>query len=178
MAVYTQVLVFFLIPFGGGIPAGVVYGAEKGLLWYQTSLIYLISDIILAIVFEPLMLAFIHFTKHKPLVIQIRKIFTERSLALRARYGLRPSPWAIILITFTVDPMTGRSIAKAAGHGFVKGWTLTIVGDFIYFLCIMLSTLWLKDIVGDGNTAMMIVLALMIFVPMLFRPKSQNQIQK
>ena len=48
-----SVLKLFLIPVGGGIPAGVMLAQAKGVAWPVTTLLYLVSDIILAFLFEP-----------------------------------------------------------------------------------------------------------------------------
>lgn len=57
----VSVLKLFLIPVGGGIPAGVMLAQSKGLAWPVTTILYLFSDIVLAIAFEPVLrlLAFI-----------------------------------------------------------------------------------------------------------------------
>lgn len=44
-----------LIPIGGGIPAGVLLGKTHHLAVGIVSFLYLVSDVILALVFEPLM---------------------------------------------------------------------------------------------------------------------------
>jgi hypothetical protein len=50
-----SVLMLFLIPVGGGIPAGVLLARDKGLAWPVTAGLYLISDILLALAFEPVL---------------------------------------------------------------------------------------------------------------------------
>jgi len=50
-----SVLKLFLIPVGGGIPAGVMLAQAKGVVWPVTTLLYLVSDIILAFLFEPVL---------------------------------------------------------------------------------------------------------------------------
>jgi len=47
--------------------------------------------------------------------------------------GTGAGPFALVMIAFGVDPMTGRATALAAGHGFVTGWALAIAGDMLYF---------------------------------------------
>lgn len=42
-----SVLKLFLIPVGGGIPAGVMLAQAKGLVWPVTTILYLVSDIAL-----------------------------------------------------------------------------------------------------------------------------------
>ncbi len=76
-------------------------------------------------------------------------------------------PLALITVAFGVDPMTGRAVAAAVGHGFILGWMFAIAGDMIYFGLIMASTLWLNNILGDGTWTTVIILVLMMVVPSL-----------
>jgi hypothetical protein len=78
-------------------------------------------------------------------------------------------PIALILIAFGVDPMTGRTAALAAGHGFVAGWAFAIAGDMLYYGVIAMATLSLGSTIGDPETTVMVVLALMMLVPALIR---------
>ena len=78
-------------------------------------------------------------------------------------------PLGLILVAFTVDPMTGRAAAAAAGHGFVGGWAIAIAGDMLYFTVLMASTIWLHGILGDERLTVGAVLLLMIVVPVLVR---------
>ena len=50
-----SVLELFVIPVGGGIPAGVLLARNQGLAWPVMAVLYLISDVILALAFEPLL---------------------------------------------------------------------------------------------------------------------------
>ncbi len=164
-----EVLMLFLVPIGGGIPAGVVLAAKYKIAWYIMAVLYFISDLVLACVFEPLMLWFIHASKKSNKM----RLFLENYKATLAKTGVNiaPSlgPMALIGISFGVDPMTGRAVAKAAGHGFITGWAIAICGDMFFFLVIMSSTLWLSHILGDGTMAVMIVMLMMVFGPMVFR---------
>ena len=118
MTGWGGVLTLFLIPVGGGIPAGVLLARARGIGWPAMELLYFISD---------------------------------------------------VLIAFGVDPMTGRTAAHAAGHGFLSGWTLAITGDMMYFTVIMVSTLWLNSVLGDGTKTMVIILIAMFAVPELIK---------
>src|SRR5262249_30748958 len=84
-------------------------------------------------------------------------------------YGTSLGPLTLIMIAFGVDPMTGRAVAAAAGHGFVTGWALSITGDMIYFAMLMVSTLWLSNVLGDETKTTVIILLLMMFGPALVR---------
>lgn len=168
--IMLAVLKLFIIPVGGGIPAGVMLAHAKGLAWPITSGIYLVSDLVLAIVFEPVLRMFtLLFGK-----ISFLKRFSLAFKAAMARSteqfsGTGAGPFALVMIAFGVDPMTGRATALAAGHGFVAGWAFAIAGDMLYFAVIAITTLRLNAYIRDPNTTMLIVLAAMFLVPMLVR---------
>lgn len=169
-AAMQPVLKLFLIPVGGGIPAGVLLAKAKGLLWPVTALLYLVSDVILAVAFEPILRA-IAFVCGK---ISFLRRFSAAVKAANARSAAHfqvtaTGPITLIMIAFGVDPMTGRASALAAGHGFVAGWAFAIAGDMLYFGVIAFSTLRLNKYIKDPDTTMWIILALMLIVPMVIR---------
>lgn len=164
------VLLLFLIPVGGGIPAGVLLAREKGLAWPVAAGLYFVSDIILALVFEPVLRVLVMIGRRIPLVARVSAAM-QRSLAMTAAHygGTAAGPFALILIAFGVDPMTGRAAALAAGHGFIGGWAVAIAGDMLYYGVIAFTTLQLNAYFKDPNTAMWIVLAGMILIPLIVR---------
>ena len=166
---WWDVLLLYLIPVGGGIPAGVVLAKNRGLEWPIMMLLYFISDVILACVFDPLTWFFVWLGK-KVLWLgrfnQLLKASTERSVA---RYKHYTNPFYLIMVSFGVDPMTGRAAALAVGHGFLTGWAIAIAGDMIFFTVIMASTLWLNSLLGDGTWAVMMIMLFMFFGPALVR---------
>ena len=85
-----------------------------------------------------------------------------------AHYG-GAGPFALIMIAFGVDPMTGRAAAAAAGHGFIAGWAIAITGDMIYFAVIMVATLRLNSVLDDPNRTMAGILAAMFLLPIIVR---------
>jgi hypothetical protein len=164
-----EVLMIFCFPFGGGIPAGVILAEKYHFAWSLTALLYFISDVMLACAFEPLMLLFVHYTRNS----EFTKRFLANYKAMLAKtgfnYGLSPSWFSLVIVSFGVDPMTGRAASRAAGYGFVTGWAIAICGDLIFFALIMASTLWLNNILGDGTTAALIVMAGMFVIPPALR---------
>lgn len=165
-----DVLKLFIIPVGGGIPAGVLLAKSKGLTWPITALLYLFSDILLAIVFEPILRFLVVVTAKIPHMDRFRAALTAVTARSVARVsGTGSGPLALVMVAFGVDPMTGRATALAAGHGFIAGWTIAIAGDMLYFAVIALSTLHLNSYFKDPNTTVLIVLAAMLLVPMLVR---------
>lgn len=164
------ILNLFIIPVGGGIPAGVLLAQSKGVAWPMTTLLYLVSDILLAVVFEPLLRLLTLICGKVRFLARIGAVFraaTERSATHFS--GACAGPVALILIAFGVDPMTARASALAAGHGFVAGWAFAIAGDMLYFAVIAVTTLRLNTYIRDPNTTMFIVLGVMLLLPILVR---------
>ncbi len=166
---FSKVLRLYLIPFGGGIPSGVLMGKTLGINWQVTMFIYLISDIILACIFEPILMLFIYAGKRIPALERFSIAFKEAFKKSIELIGTSTGPLALIIIAFGTDQMTGRTVAVAAGHGFVTGWLIAITGDMLYFSVIMVSTLWLSNVLGDGTWTTWIILVFMMGVPYLIR---------
>ncbi len=164
-----EVLLLFLIPIGGGIPAGVLLAQKYNFFWPVMMLLYFISDLILACVFEPLLMLFIKVAKNVPRLAKFSELFKAALKKTTSMYGNSTGVLALIMVAFGVDPMTGRAVAVAAGHGFVVGWMIAIAGDMLYFTLLMVSTLWLNSLLGDGTWTMIIILALMMIVPVVIK---------
>ncbi len=164
------VLMLFLIPVGGGIPAGVLLARTNGLHWPVTAGLYFVSDLILALAFEPLLRFLVALGRKVPFLARLSdamKIAIARSAGYFSGTGV--GPFTLVMIAFGVDPITGRATAHAAGHGFIAGWTFAITGDMLYYTVIALTTLRLNSYLRDPNRTILVVLAAMILVPLLVR---------
>jgi hypothetical protein len=169
-AAMLPVLKLFLIPVGGGIPAGVLLARAKGVAWPVTALLYLFSDVVLAVAFEPVLRIVTTVLGKIPFCVN----FAARMKVARARSaakygGTGAGPVSLVMISFGVDPMTGRTAALAAGHGFIAGWAFAVAGDMLYFALIAVTTLELNSYFKDPGTTEMLVLAAMFIVPALIR---------
>ncbi len=164
----------FLVPVGGGIPAGVLMARDGGVSPPVMAFLYLVSDVVLAFVFEPLLWLM---TRVGRLVPPLGRLVARLAGAVQAaglRAGGARGPLGLVLVSFGVDPMTGRAAAAAAGHGFVGGWTLAIAGDMLYFALLMVSTLWLNSMVGDERLTIGVMLFVTLILPSLVR-RRQSQ---
>jgi hypothetical protein len=166
----VAVLWLFLLPVGGGIPAGVLLARARGLPWPLTAGLYLVSDGILALAFEPILRSAAAWGRRAPFLARCQaamKAAMARSSAVFGGNGAGPG--ALLAVSFGVDPMTGRTAALAAGHGFLAGWSFAIAGDMLYYAVVALTTLQLNAYVRNPNLTVFIVLGGMIAVPMLVR---------
>jgi hypothetical protein len=165
-----SVLMLFLIPVGGGIPAGVLLAQSKGLTWPVTAGLYLVSDIMLALAFEPVLQLLAWLGGKVPFLARFSARMKAAMARTTARFsGTGAGPIALVLFSFGADPMTGRAAALAAGHGFLMGWAFAIAGDMLYYAVIAVTTLRLNRYFRDPDTTMWIVLAAMLVVPLIIR---------
>ena len=168
--VMLAVLTLFVLPVGGGIPAGVLLAKAKGLSWPVTAGLYLVSDLLLAAAFEPLLRVLVWMAGRLPALArfgQAMKLATARTVAHFG--GAGAGPFTLILIAFGVDPMTGRASALAAGHGFLAGWAIAITGDMFYYALIAAATLGLNTWIHSPTVTMVVILAAMAAAPVLVR---------
>lgn len=164
------VLLLFLLPVGGGIPAGVLLARSKGMAWPVTALVYLGSDVILALLFEPILRAGVAAGRRVPFLARLGAAMKEAQARSAALFrGTGAGPLSLVMIAFGVDPMTGRASALAAGHGFVAGWAFAIAGDMLYYGVLAVTTLRLNAYVKDPATTVWIVLGAMFALPLLVR---------
>ncbi|OGR94467.1 MAG: hypothetical protein A2V88_11675 [Elusimicrobia bacterium RBG_16_66_12] len=159
----------FCIPIGGGIPAGVLLARSCDIGWPAMIILYFVSDVILACVFEPVLKLMIAVGRRVEFLGRVTAALKQAVRKTTAPYGSAAGPLALILIAFGVDPMTGRAAAHAAGHGFLSGWAIAITGDMFYFTLIMVSTLRLNSLLGDGTWTTVIIMAAMFIVPGLIK---------
>jgi hypothetical protein len=169
-SILLPVFLLFLLPVGGGIPAGVLLARAKGLAWPTTAGLYFVSDVILALAFEPILRLLVAWGRRVPFLARLTAAMRAAMDRTADRYGgPGTGPVALILVAFGVDPMTGRASALAAGHGFLTGWTLAILGDMLYYAVIALATLRLSTHFRDPNTTVLVVLGAMLLLPILVR---------
>lgn len=164
-----EVFLLFLVPIGGGIPGGVVLAQSRGIAWPVMMLLYLASDIVLACLFEPILWLVILASTRSPLLARWIALIRQSMNQTIAKYGTKPGLFTLVMISFGIDPMTGRTAARAAGHRFISGWAVAIAGDMVFFMIIMASSLWLNNMLGDGTKTAVIIMIAMIVIPILLR---------
>ena len=60
------------MPFGFGVPTGVVLGNERGLSWEVLTILYFFSDVVLAFVFEAIIKIFLFYSKQSAFLTQFK----------------------------------------------------------------------------------------------------------
>lgn len=163
------VFLIFVTQIGAGVPLGVIMGRNAGLSPAVMAALYLGSDVVLAVVMEPL-LALLRFLGTRfALLGRVGTRLAKISGAAGLQGGGARGPLGLILFSFSVSPTAGRAASEAAGHGFFSGWSLAIVGDMAYFGLLMASTLWVSSLFGDDRLTIGAVLLAAWLLPMLIR---------
>lgn len=165
----------FLVPIGGGIPLGVLMGRDAGVSPLMLAGMYFVSDIFMAVTHEPLFWALAWLARLIPPLGKVRDFFARASHGAGLRDEGARGPLGLILFSFTVDPISGRGAAAAAGHGFFAGWSYAIAGDMLYFGVLMGATLWLSGILGgDERTTVGVVLLAVWGLSWLIRRRTRQ----
>lgn len=159
----------FCVPIGGGIPAGVLMARAAGVSPPMMAVLYALSDVVLAFTFEPVLVVLRWTGRFVPPLGRLARAVGRLATRIGAESRGARGPLGLVLVSFGVDPMTGRAAAAVAGHGFVQGWAIAIAGDLLYFAVLMASTLWLRSVLGDERTTIGAVLLLMLVLPSLMR---------
>jgi hypothetical protein len=159
----------FLVPVGGGIPLGVLMARDGGVSPLVTALLYLASDVALALFTEPWLACLRWLSRRVTVLGRVGARLSRLSSGIGLRDSGSRGPLGLILVSFTISPTTGRAAAAAAGHGFLSGWALAITGDMAYFGLLMGSTLWLSKVFGDDRLTIGAVLLGSWVLPLLLR---------
>jgi hypothetical protein len=162
------VLLLFCIPGGMGIPPGVLLGHHGGLGPIVMSVLYFLSDVVLAFVFEPMLIILAALARRLPLLSRAGAAILA-AITRTMPAGSASAPIGIALTAFGAGLPFGRALAAGAGFGLVTSWLFTIAGDMAYFGLGMSSTLWFDDLLGDPRMAAFAGLAVMFVVPALIR---------
>jgi hypothetical protein len=153
----------------------VIMGRDAGLSPLVMAGMYFVSDIFMAVTHEPFFWLMGWLANMVPLIGKIRDFFRKASNSAGLQDDGARGPLGLILFSFTVDPISGRGAAAAAGHGFFTGWTFAILGDMIYFAVLMAATLWLSGLFGDDRTTVGVVLLSVWGLSMLIRRRQRRR---
>jgi hypothetical protein len=161
-------LLLFCVPGGFGIPPGVLLGHHDGLGPTLLTVLYVLSDVILAFFFEPMLLAFAFAARAEPRLRRLARALVA-AIARSVEVGTASTATAVVLTGFAAGLPFGRALGRAAGQTLVPSWMLAITGDTLCFLLAMVSTLWLDRLIGDQRVTVLAAFAVMVTATALVR---------
>src|SRR5579859_5006652 len=168
------VFLFFSMPLAAGIPFGVIMARDAGLSPLMTAVLYLASDVVLALTAEPFLALLRWLARRVPFIGRMGKFFTRATDFAGLSDGRVRGPLGLILFSFSISPTSGRAAAAAAGHGFFGGWTLAIIGDMLFFGVLMATTLWVTSVFGDSRQTIGALVIATWIVPLAIRHLRQR----
>jgi hypothetical protein len=160
---WVGVLLLFCVPMGVGVPPGVLLAKQAGLGPAMTTNLYLLSDVLMAFVFEPMLRLLAAVARRRRRLAHLRDAYGIALARVMPRGNLA-GPGGVVLTGFGMGLPFGRALAALAGYGLVMGWLLTIAGDSLYFLIGLVSTLWFGGMFGDQRMAALAGIAVMVVV--------------
>jgi len=163
------VFLVFATQIGAGIPLGVLMARNAGIPPVAMAGLYLASDVVLAVTMEPMLALLRWLGRRVEFLGRLGNRLSRFSGAAGLQGGGVRGPLGLILFSFSVSPTAGRAASEAAGHRFLSGWSLAIIGDMAYFGLVMASTLWVSSLFGDDRLTIGAVLLATWLVPMLLR---------
>src|SRR6478735_8661325 len=81
-----QVFLLYLIPVGGGIPAGLVLAQSRGVTWPESMVLYFISDVVQACIVELLIVLFVFFSRYSLTLARFVAALRESTARTVAKY--------------------------------------------------------------------------------------------
>ena len=142
---------------------------DAGLSPLTTTGLYLVSDLVLAVTAEPFLALLRWLGKRVAFVGRLGHFFSRATDSVGLSEGRVRGPLGLILFSFSISPTSGRAAAAAAGHGFVSGWTLAIIGDMLFFGMLMATTLWVASVFGDSRQTIGAIAIAVWVLPLLIR---------
>ena len=161
------VFLVFVTQIGAGIPLGVLMGRNAGIPPVAMAGLYLASDVVLAVTMEPMLGLLRWLGRRVEFLGRLGNRLSRFTGAAGLQGGGVRGPLGLILFSFSVSPTAGRAASEAAGHRFLSGWSLAIIGDMAYFGLVMASTLWVSSLFGDDRLTIGAILLATWLVPML-----------
>lgn len=141
----------FVTQIGAGIPIGVIMARDSGLNPFQTAGLYLASDVLLALVCEPLLILLRWESRRVVWLAELGARLKHMSTTTGFRSGRVRGPLGLVLFSFVIGPAPARALSETAGYRPISGWTFAIFGDMLYFGLAMAATLLVIHVFGDNR---------------------------
>jgi hypothetical protein len=148
-----EVLMLFFLPWGPGAPAGILVARQAGLGPVATSLLYLLSDVLTALILEPLAHWAGRQAGHRPRLAAVFRRMGQVSGGVAARLfpGRAGIAAGLALFSFTTDLYTAGIASRAVPAHRALAWAAVIAGDMAWFLLILATTLGLTRVIADDR---------------------------
>jgi len=163
------VFVIFLIPWGPGAPAGIVLAHREGLSPALILLLYVLSDVVTAIILEPLVRLLRSRGSRSRFGSMVLDSFNRLGSITRVTSGRFGLPLGLFTFTFATDFFTASVVSTGISMGRILAWACIICGDVAWFVIILLATLGIASFLSDDRILFVATLLLGFALPPLMR---------
>lgn len=148
-----EVLMLFFLPWGPGAPAGILVARQAGLGPLATTVLYLLSDVLTALVLEPLARQAARQSSRWPRLAAAFRRMGQVSGGVAAQLfpGRAGVAAGLALFSFTTDLYTAGIASRAVPAHRALAWAAVIAGDMVWFLIILATTLGLTRLFPDDR---------------------------
>ncbi len=165
----VTVFFVFLSPVSPGVVAGIVLAREAGLSAPVTVGLYVLSDVVAAIVLEPVLRRLRRWAETTPLGRRALGSFERvgsTTQIVTGRFGL---PLGVLICSFATDFLTAAIISTGLRMSRLLAWTCIIAGDVGWFLLLFLASLGIATVLSDNRFLFVATLLLGFGLPYLTR---------
>lgn len=163
------VFVVFLLPWGPGAPAGIVLARKEGLSWLLVIALYVLSDVVTAIILEPLVRLLRSRGDRSPIGRKILETFNRLGAITQVSSGRFGLPLGLFTFTFATDFFSASIVSTGLPIRRVFAWVCIIAGDVTWFLIILLATLGIASFLSDDRILFVATMILGFALPPLMR---------
>lgn len=166
---WFQVLLVFLLPWGPGAVAGILLARKYALSAGMTIALYVLSDIITAIILEPLVQQLRTRGERSKIgrtILQSVGRVGSFTQVTSGRFGL---PLGLFIFTFATDFFTAAIVSTGLAIQRVIAWIAIIVGDVVWFLILFLATIGIASFLSDDRIIFIATMVLGFALPPLMR---------
>lgn len=163
------VFLIYLLPWGPGAPAGIVLARREGLSPWLVIALYLLSDVVTAIILEPLVRVLRSRGSRSPIGRRILDTVSRLGTVTRVSSGRFGLPLGLVTFTFATDFFTASIASTALPMRRLLAWMCIIVGDVAWFLIILLASFGIASFLSDDRLLFVGTLLIGFALPPLIR---------
>ncbi len=163
------VFLVFLAPFGPGAPAGIVLARSHGLSAGTTIWLYVLGDVLTAVVLEPLIRLLRSRGERSPVGQRVLRAFERLGSVTQVSAGRLGLPLGLYVFTFATDFYSAGVISTGLALSRVVAWICIIAGDVTWFLIIFLASIGIASFLSDDRILFIATLVIGFALPPLVR---------
>ena len=166
---WVQVFLLFLIPWGPGPMAGIILAHRDNLPIPFTIGLYVATDVITAIILEPLVQLLRRSGTRSALGRRILESVAKLGSVTRVSSGRLGMPLGLYTFCFATDFFTSAIVSTGLPMLRLVAWLAIIAGDVTWFLILFLASLGIAAFLSDDRLLFVVTMALGFGLPPLMR---------